>query len=56
MAVLSLRRFPDELQRALKVEAAKRGTTLQALVIQIAADWLAREGAVSKPAKKKATG
>lgn len=43
MGTLNLRPIPDELHRALKVEAAIRGTSVKALVIQIAQEWLRRE-------------
>jgi plasmid stability protein len=44
MGAVNLRDVPDELHRALKVEAALRGTSVKALVIQIAREWLEREG------------
>lgn len=34
MADLRIRDFPDDLQRTLKVEAAKRGVPLRTLVIE----------------------
>ena len=34
MAVLYIRNFPEDLHVKLKVEAAKRGTSLKKLVIQ----------------------
>lgn len=43
MATINLRGFPDDLHRTLKVEAAKRGTSVKALLIQAAREWLKRE-------------
>jgi len=40
MATINLRDFPDDLHRSLKVEAAKRGTSVKALLIQAAREWL----------------
>lgn len=34
MGDLRIHDFPDDLQRALKVEAAKRGTSLRSLVVE----------------------
>lgn len=43
MAALNLRDFPDPLHDALRIEAAKRKTSIKALVIRAAEEWLRRE-------------
>ena len=43
MATINLRDFPDDLHRTLKVEAAKRGTSVKALLIQAAREWLKKK-------------
>ena len=43
MGILNIRPFPDDLHRVLKVEAAKRGTSVRALLIQIVREWSVRE-------------
>ncbi len=43
MATINLRGFPDDVHRSLKVEAAKRGTSVKALLIQAAREMLKRE-------------
>ncbi len=43
MAALNLRDFPDPLHDALRVEAAKRRTSIKALMVAAAEEWLRRE-------------
>ena len=56
MGALNLRSFPDDLQDALRIAAAKRRTSIKALMIRAAREWLEREGELSKSPKKKAKG
>ncbi len=43
MATLNLRAFPDPLHDALRVEAAKRKSSIKDLVIQAVETWLKGE-------------
>lgn len=43
MGTLNLRDFPDPLHDALRVEAAKRKTSIKALMVEAATEWLRRE-------------
>jgi plasmid stability protein len=54
MGTLNLRPIPDDLHRALKIEAATRGTSIRALVIQVLQEWVKREA--GKPARRKGGG
>jgi plasmid stability protein len=56
MGVLNLRGFPDDLQDALRIAAAKRKTSIKALMVTAAREWLEREGELSKTPRKKAKG
>lgn len=40
MATVNLRDFPDDLHKRLRIEAAKRGTSIKALLIEAARLWL----------------
>lgn len=49
MGVMNLRTIPNDLHRALKIEAAQRGMTLRDLVVEVLADYMQRQtGAGSK--------
>jgi plasmid stability protein len=50
MTELNLKKFPEDLHRALKVLAAQRGMTLRELVIEILT------GSVKPAKRKKGTG
>ncbi len=54
MGWLNLRGFPDELHDALRIAAAKRKTSIKALVEIAAREWLEREGEIAKPSMRKA--
>ncbi len=56
MGDLNLRSFPDELQDALRIAAAKRKTSIKALMVAAAREWLEREGELLKTPRKKAKG
>ena len=56
MGWLNLRAFDGELHDALRVAAAKRKTSIKALVETAAREWLQREGEITKKASKKAKG
>ncbi len=56
MGDLNLRSFPDELQHALRIAAAKRRTSIKALMVMAAREWLQREGELLKKGKQKAKG
>ena len=43
MSTVNLRDFPEPLHDALRIEAAKRKTSIKALLIAAAAEWLKRE-------------
>ncbi len=43
MAVLSIKNFPDDVYRALKIRAVKEGKTLRELVIEILAEAVKEE-------------
>lgn len=45
MGALNLRTCPDPLHDALRVEAAKRKTSIKAVVIEAITEWLQRAGA-----------
>ena len=49
MAVMNLRDFPDDLQKALKIRAIEEGTTLRELVIRYCEEGLKK----NKKSKKK---
>ncbi len=51
MGDLNLRQFPDDLHDKLRVEAAKRRTSIKSLIIRAAREWLAR--ANKRPKRKK---
>lgn len=51
MGHLNLPKFPDDLHDALRIEAAKRKTSMKALLILAAREWLARETGKAKPKK-----
>lgn len=50
MAVMNLRDFPDDLQKALKIRAIEEETTLKELVVRFCTEGLERD---KKPKKKK---
>jgi len=56
MGDLNLRGFPDELQDALRIAAAKRKTSIKALMVIAARQWLEREGELPKKRRQKAKG
>lgn len=43
MATLNLRPIPDDLHDALRIEAARRRTSVRALVVQALQEWVHRE-------------
>ncbi|MCI0407354.1 MAG: hypothetical protein L0191_02110 [Acidobacteria bacterium] len=43
MATVNLRHVPDDLHDALRIEAAGRRSSIKALLIQAAEEWLRRE-------------
>lgn len=56
MATMNLRGFPDDLHDALRVTAAKRKTSIKALVEVAAREWLERQGELRKQPRKNAKG
>ena len=44
MAVISLKDFPDDLHRRTKVQAAKEGISIKALVIKVLEEYLEKVG------------
>jgi len=44
MAILNIKDFPDDLHRRTKVQAAKEGITMKALIIKLLEEYLEREG------------
>jgi predicted HicB family RNase H-like nuclease len=44
MAVISLKDFPDDLHRRTKVQAAKEGISIKALVIKVLTEYLKKVG------------
>ncbi len=44
MAVISLKDFPDDLHRRTKVQAAKEGISIKALVIKVLTAYLKKVG------------
>lgn len=43
MATLNLRPIPDPLHDALRIEAARRRTSIKRLVVEILEEWVRRE-------------
>lgn len=56
MATVNLRGVPDDLHDALRVAAAKRKTSIKALVETAAREWLERQGELVKRPTKKVKG
>jgi predicted HicB family RNase H-like nuclease len=44
MAVINLKDFPDELHRRTKIQAAKEGSTIKALIIKALEEYLKQVG------------
>jgi plasmid stability protein len=53
MSVLNLRGFPDDLHHSLRVAAAKRNTSIKALLITAAREWLERAGELPQEGKRE---
>lgn len=53
MATMNLRGFPDDLHDTLRVAAAKRKTSIKALVEVATREWLERHGELEKRSTKK---
>ncbi len=43
MGTLNLRPIPDDLHDALRIEAARRRTSIKTLVVQALREWVRRE-------------
>jgi plasmid stability protein len=56
MGWLNIRGFSDDLHDALRIAAAKRKTSIKALVEVAAREWLERQGELVKRPTKKAKG
>lgn len=53
MSVLNLRGFPDGLHQSLRVAAAKRNTSIKALLSIAAREWLERAGELQPEGKRE---
>lgn len=51
MGHLNLPKFPDDVHDALRIEAARRKSSIKGLLIVAAREWLAREARKGKPRK-----
>ena len=56
MGALNIRPIPDNLHRALRIEAATRGTSIRALVIELLEESLARQPKSPAPLPRAAGG
>ena len=48
MGTVNIRKFPDHLHEALRVEAAKRKSSIKAVVVEAVQEWLKREAGKGK--------
>ncbi len=53
MATVNLRDVPDDLHDALRIEAAGRRSSIKALLIQAAEEWLRREAKYAQPLRPR---
>ena len=44
MKTMNIRGIPDDLHKALKIQAAKEGTTMEELIRRALAEYLKKEG------------
>lgn len=56
MATVNLRDVPDDLHDALRIEAAGRRSSIKALLIQAAEEWLKREAKYAQRLRNRQAG